>query len=634
MAKKCPDCGELFGADAELCPYDGAPLEERSDDRDELVGHVVDDRFRLERLLGAGGMGRVYEATQLSVDRRVAVKLIRYRGGTDRSVRERFEREARVVSELSHPNIVRLIDFGRDDDREAPYIAMEFIDGLEVRSLLEDARLHPNLAVEIASQMAAALVEAHGADIVHRDLKTDNVLLVPVSSGGFQAKVIDFGIAFPRSSPERLTNTGMICGTPRYVSPEQARGSEVGPKSDLYSLGVVIFEMVTGRLPFRADSAFNVMMKHVQQQPPAIRSALAADQRPEGLSELVDDLLAKDPDRRPGGARIVRDRIQQVRESNDWEPIDLEGRRDLEEELTPWLKTTASVDPGDFDLEGGAGDGAPPFSAPEFDAPRDDRSDRPAAAAGEGAVPPDRTDDGEEQPDLVGVPGETGFGVERSRPNGSDEPPAEESSPGESAVSRPIRPRNALLVAGGLAVAGLALYWSATPRSPATEPREESQSAGSEPTATSSTSGRESTSGRTAADPKGDDESNRSSGVPSADVGSRRTRSERGTRPDAGGTGSAADPRATGDRKPEGHTDARPPARARGSDRAPEETRSARAKERDESAERAGSSASEPDTPANPPPESTSESDSPDGEEGSPSLNQKVYRQLDRAGSE
>jgi len=470
MGKECPECGESFSDEAEVCPYDATTLEERGTDADELIGHVVDDRFRLERLLGKGGMGRVYEATQLSVERRVAVKLIRYRGTPDRSVRERFVREARVVSELSHPNIVRLIDFGRDEERGAPYIAMEYIDGLEVHRLVEDHRLQPSLALEIASQVAAALVEAHEAEIVHRDLKTDNVLLVPVSSGGFQAKVIDFGIAFPRSSTDRLTNTGMICGTPRYVSPEQARGGDVGPRSDLYSLGVVIFEMVTGVLPFEADSAFNVMMKHVQKPPPSIRGVLEEDQLPEGLTELVDDLLRKDADRRPASAREVRDRIAEIRDANDWEPIDLDGVDELKEELQPWLEPPARETSGpprrarDGDYEVVDADEAA-FSAPDFSSASGGDTPTPHHRAttdpGAPTLGDDEPPNGEPAaPDVVGVPGQTGAPLGPDGAADGDERSADDE-PSPAGTDGRIRTwwRAATAGTGLLALAGVVGYW-------------------------------------------------------------------------------------------------------------------------------------------------------------------------------
>ena len=336
MAKVCPDCGEQFDESANICPYDGADLEMKDGDSG-LLGRTVDGRFRLDDLLGEGGMGKVYRATQLSVEREVAVKMIRAAGMQSDEIKQRFFREAKVISGFNHPNIVRLIDFGKDDELDIPYLAMEFIDGLELTKLLDDARMHPNLALEVATQIGAALVEADEAGIVHRDLKTDNVLLVPVSSGAFQAKVIDFGIAFPTETSKSLTSTGMICGTPQYLSPEQARGHEVDFKSDLYSLGVIIYEMAAGQLPFEADSAFNIMVKHVQEEARPLSEVIKPDRIPGELEELVAHLLEKEPEDRPESAREVRRRIEEIRRNAGWDPLRLSGIDPLRDELQPWL---------------------------------------------------------------------------------------------------------------------------------------------------------------------------------------------------------------------------------------------------------------------------------------------------------
>ena len=337
MGKVCPECGEKFDNDTNSCPYDGTELQTRNEGDDPFMGRVVDDRFRLDALLGEGGMGRVYEATQLSVDRQVAVKMIRTGGMQSDEIRQRFFREAKVISGFNHPNIVRLIDFGKDEELDVPYLAMEYIDGLELTKLLKNARLHPNLALEVASQIAAALVEAHDAEIVHRDLKTDNILLVPVSTGAFQVKVIDFGIAFPKQTKKSLTSTGMICGTPQYLSPEQARGAKVDNKSDLYSLGVIIYEMTAGVLPFQADSAFNIMVKHVQEDVPPLSQVIQPDRIPGELVALVEHLLEKEPQDRPTSGREIRRRIEEIRRNANWDPIRLDSTRPLREELEPWL---------------------------------------------------------------------------------------------------------------------------------------------------------------------------------------------------------------------------------------------------------------------------------------------------------
>lgn len=494
MTKFCPNCGETFDGAAQLCPYDGADLEERRDREDSNIGRVVDNRFRLESLLGKGGMGRVYEATQLSVGRRVAVKMIRI-GGLDRKrVKRRFFREAKVVSELSHPNIVTLLEFGEDDELEVPYIAMEYIDGLDVRDALDDSRLHPRVAVEIAAQIAAALVEAHEAEIIHRDLKTDNVLLVPVSSGGFQAKVIDFGIALPRENSETLTNSGMICGTPKYVSPEQARNGEIDARTDLYSLGVVLYEIIVGELPFESDSALNVMMKHLREPPPDISERLGPDEVPSSLRRLVDDLLAKEPDDRPADARAVRRRLKSIQTSQNWQPLELDNGATMREKLQPWVLPAAppaDAPSPDAQKDGGAllgttdDDPPPAFSAPSLRSGSPisrTRSEPPVqvkveAGGGRETTPgwrrtpssnPDRN--GSTEPEIVGVPRDadevdepTAKPSETSRDAGSRRATADGERTTDDAenldTDPSYRPIAALVFASALLALGAAVFW-------------------------------------------------------------------------------------------------------------------------------------------------------------------------------
>ena len=247
---------------------------------DPLVGTVLDGRFRLDRLLGEGGMGRVYAGTQLSVEREVAIKLLRGEALAQRSVKERFLREAKVISGFSHPNIVRLIDFGEDTERRLPYLVMELVRGVSLAELTRRGRLALPLALEIAYQVCGALVQAHAAGIIHRDLKPDNLQLVPVVGDTFQAKVLDFGIAFPRESNTRITATGMICGTAYYVAPEQARATEVDGRADLYALGIILYEMLSGHLPFRADSDFQILVDAGAGRAAAVVGVFAARRGP------------------------------------------------------------------------------------------------------------------------------------------------------------------------------------------------------------------------------------------------------------------------------------------------------------------------------------------------------------------
>lgn len=421
MSKVCPECDETFDASADVCPYDGSPLEAAGSGGERHIGTVIDDRFRIDDFLGQGGMGRVYEATQLSVDRRVAIKLIRAEGLQDPEIEQRFYREAQVISDFSHPNIVRLIDFGEDEALGVPYLVMEFIDGLVLSDLVEEHRLHPNFALEVAAQVAAGLVEAHEAEVVHRDLKTENILLVPISPGGFQAKIIDFGIAFPQQSAQNLTSTGAVCGTPQYLSPEQARGKEVGPASDLYSLGVILFEMTTGVKPFEASSAFDIMVKHVQQEPPPISKFLESSRIPQELEALVENLLEKQPADRPPSAREVRRAVDTIRSAAGWNALRIEEEGPLEEALEPWILSPA--DRGGRLVTEGVAVGPGTDSAPvPPDTDRAEAPEHPSTAPGSeagGAASGQLSDETSEERERSKVPVQEGAGAAQSGAGGS-----------------------------------------------------------------------------------------------------------------------------------------------------------------------------------------------------------------------
>jgi serine/threonine protein kinase len=270
----------------------------------DLIGKVLQDRFEIVQGIGAGGMGAVYLGRQLSIDRDVAIKVLR-RGLPDNAL-SRFMREARAVSEMSHPGIVQLIDFGTDD--ELCFIVMELVDGIPLDKLLSRGRLHPALSLILADQITSALAEAHAKGIIHRDLKPANILLTVNAGGEPQAKLLDFGIAYSETDP-RLTQSGTLCGTPAYMAPEQAQGREVTPETDFYALGVNLYEMLSGLLPFYAREPLGVLLKHLQQKPPTLRAHVDAGVLPEAAVALTERLLKKEKKNRPATARDVRARI-------------------------------------------------------------------------------------------------------------------------------------------------------------------------------------------------------------------------------------------------------------------------------------------------------------------------------------
>ena len=261
---------------------------------------VLNDRYEIHRRLARGGMAQVYLARDRSLDRPVAVKELVPEFAVDPSFVERFRREAQAAAGLSNANIVGVFDWGEQDGTY--FIVMEYVDGPSLAQVLRaDGPLHPNRAAEIASEVAGGLGFAHSRGVVHRDVKPGNVLLT--KSG--QAKVTDFGIARAMSSPDDdLTQAGSVMGTATYFSPEQAQGLAVDPRSDLYSLGVVLYEMVTGRPPFAGDTPLAIAYKHVQDQPAAPSTLIPT--LPPGLEAIIMKLLQKKPDDRYASAEDLR----------------------------------------------------------------------------------------------------------------------------------------------------------------------------------------------------------------------------------------------------------------------------------------------------------------------------------------
>jgi eukaryotic-like serine/threonine-protein kinase len=267
---------------------------------------VVDNRYTLVELLGSGGMAEVYLARDKILDRDVALKFLDARYAEDEEFVERFRREARSAASLSHPNIVSIYDQGRSEDG-AYYMAMEYVpQGTLKERVRRDGALGPTAAVGVALQMADALQAAHERGVIYRDIKPQNVL---VTHRG-DIKITDFGIA-RAAVASALTSTDHVLGTAGYMSPEQAKGEPVGPESDLYSLGVVLYEMLTGNLPYDTGSALAQAVKHVNELPPSPKEV--NPKVPEALDTLTMQLLAKNPeDRYPSAAALVND-LERIR---------------------------------------------------------------------------------------------------------------------------------------------------------------------------------------------------------------------------------------------------------------------------------------------------------------------------------
>jgi serine/threonine protein kinase len=251
-----------------------------------VVGELIAGRYELEELVGSGGMSNVFRAHDQLLERTVALKILHEQYTRDEDYVERFRREARAVAQLAHPNIVTVIDRGEQDGRQ--FIVFEYVHGQNLKDLSAGGPLDPREAIRLALQVAHALSFAHDRGLVHRDVKPQNVLL----NDEGQAKVTDFGIA--RSlDVHGVTQTGTVLGTSDYIAPEQARGQKVDPKTDIYSLGVVLYELLTGEVPFSGDNFVAVAMRHVSEPPPSV-----LDHRPDcpvRLDLAVQRAMAKDP---------------------------------------------------------------------------------------------------------------------------------------------------------------------------------------------------------------------------------------------------------------------------------------------------------------------------------------------------
>jgi serine/threonine protein kinase len=266
---------------------------------------VLAERYQLDRSLGNGGMGEVFEATDLTLHRNVAVKLLSPSLVQDEPARARFLREARALARVNSPHVVAVYDAGEDDER--PYLVMELVEGTTLEQELKGTgRVEPARAVAIAKDIASGLASAHEQGIVHRDVKPSNVFLTPSDA----AKIGDFGIARLERPDATLTLTGQTFGSPPYVAPEQATGGTVDARADLYSLGCVLFQMLVGRRPFSGDDAVSLVYQHVHTTPPRVDSL--HPEVPVALGDLVAGLMAKDPDDRPDSAEEVQRALESV----------------------------------------------------------------------------------------------------------------------------------------------------------------------------------------------------------------------------------------------------------------------------------------------------------------------------------
>ncbi len=295
--KTCPKCGTEYPDTTTLCPTDGVGLEKTGD---SLLGQTLAGKYRIEERLNEGGMGTVYRATHVLMDKTVAIKVLRASLAADEKIVARFSREARAASRISHPHALSVTDFG-EAENGVVFLVMEYLSGQTLKEVIrnEGPMALPRV-VEIIRQVGGALDAAHEQGVVHRDLKSENIMLLG-NSGPDYAKVLDFGIAKIKevegAYDPGLTAPDLVIGTPQYMSPEQCSQSpDIDARSDLYSLGVIVFEMLVGHVPFSGGSPTAIMMKHLQEPSPSVLEE--RNDLPAAVGRVVTRAMAKRPEDR------------------------------------------------------------------------------------------------------------------------------------------------------------------------------------------------------------------------------------------------------------------------------------------------------------------------------------------------
>src|SRR5262245_13570268 len=305
--KKCNTCGNTYPSTLSFCLNDGSPLVQV----DTMIGTVLDGRYRLDKLIGEGGMGDVYRATHVHIDTEFAVKLVKPEFVANQTAIKRFRREANAAGRIHHPNAVRVTDFGVTPERIV-YLVMELVQGHSLRSLMRnEKKLDYIRAVRIVLQICGALEAAHRGGVIHRDLKPDNILIEKVHDTE-RVKVLDFGIAKLKETKTDafLTQAGTIIGTPQYMSPEQCQGKPLDPASDIYSIGILLYEMLSGTVPFDGESILQVVYDQLHAPPRPLREI--SPDTPAPLAQVVMRALEKEPADRQSSATQLSDELKQA----------------------------------------------------------------------------------------------------------------------------------------------------------------------------------------------------------------------------------------------------------------------------------------------------------------------------------
>ena len=354
--KICPTCLKQHEHDLTNCPTDDTALLVLGAG-DPRYGKVELDRFLILDTIGRGGMGVVYQAWQISMRRPVALKVLTEEASSDAALVKRFIREAQVTAGLRSPHTITIFDFGSLADGSF-FIAMEMLDGKPLDVILqEEETLEPLRVANLAIQMCLSLEEAHAGGLVHRDLKPGNVFVERIGAGREFVKVLDFGIVkLMDKKATVLTQAGFVSGTPAYMSPEQAMADDVGPYSDLYSLGVLLYEMLTGHWPFEADSPVRLMMKQIKEDPPPFSEHDFTAQHYQAFEPVVRTCLAKRPDDRYESMAELRKAIEKLVSFGmleDRKSVVFGAQADTEE-VDDATMIDATPDPAEWDMKAAA----------------------------------------------------------------------------------------------------------------------------------------------------------------------------------------------------------------------------------------------------------------------------------------
>jgi serine/threonine protein kinase len=331
--KICPRCRTVFSEDLSVCPNDATVLEPKPVDK--FIGRIIDNRYKILEVIGEGGWGIVYKAYQESVDRYLAIKTIKSRFLNVPDVISNFFKEAKAISKLKHHNTITLHNFGETEDHIL-YMVMEFLEGETLNKLIyNEGAIDVKKAVYLISQTCDSLDEAHRNSIIHSDLKPGNIFLARGFARPDFVKVLDFGIS-KMLGDQSDEKEDVVLGTPKYMSPEQIMGDEVLPSSDIYSLGVILFEILTGRPPFTDANSENILKKHIHQKPPSLAGINPRMKRFRSLQNIVLSCLAKNRDDRPQSAhelkRLLINSIlkeEEVEEEKESEFIDVSSNIEL-----------------------------------------------------------------------------------------------------------------------------------------------------------------------------------------------------------------------------------------------------------------------------------------------------------------